>query len=228
VNYYFLGYAFGQNHLTGKVTDSASGISAQLECLADIAFYRDSRVSMRYLHRIAPGQFCSFHLHVINEGSMKQWKTIGTIVLYLALAYIGFAGFKYLATNQPLRFGTNEVPATQGLGVISYGYLITLVGVLLGSAYRELQARRDKGETQLGSVTEFATTVLRSIDFWLSLCGSPIVYALLWKSLEGGNRAGLTIMALQNGFCCTMVVGALVKRGPAQQPAPAGSVNPGG
>jgi hypothetical protein len=54
------------------------------------------------------------------------------------------------------------------------------------------------------------------------------VYALLWKSLEGGNQAGLTIMALQNGFCCTMVVGALVKRGPAQQQATAGNADPGG
>jgi len=160
---------------------------------------------------------------------MKNWKVALRIVLYLALAVAGFLIFNHLATRQALRFGANEAPETQKIGVIFYGYGITLIGVVLGAAYRELQARREKGETQLASVTGFATSVLRSIDFWLSLCGSPIVYALLWKSLEGGNQAGLTIMALQNGFCCTMVVGALLKRGPDQPAAAAaGNANRGG
>lgn len=159
---------------------------------------------------------------------MKNWKVALRLVAYLALAVAGFLIFKHLATRQPLRFGANEAPATQNIGVVFYGYLVTLVGVLLGSAYRELQARRDRGDTQLKSVSEFAKSVLRSIDFWLSLCGSPIVYALLWKSLEGGSQAGLTIMALQNGFCCTMVVGALLKRGPDRTPVAAGTPTLGG
>jgi hypothetical protein len=167
-------------------------------------------------------------LKFIREDDMKNWKVALRIILYLALAVAGFLIFNHLATRQPLRFGANEAPETQKIGVIFYGYGITLIGVVLGAAYRELQARREKGETQLASVTGFATSVLRSIDFWLSLCGSPIVYALLWKSLEGGNQAGLTIMALQNGFCCTMVVGALLKRGPDQPAADAGNANFGG
>jgi hypothetical protein len=145
---------------------------------------------------------------------------IAKVTLFVALACIGFLVWRYLVTAQPLQFGANETPETQGLGTVLYGYLVTLVGVVLGSAYRELQARKERGETQIANVPSFAKSVLLSIDFWTSLCGSPIVYALLWKSLQGGNMAGLTVIALQNGFCCTMVISTFLKRGPDQAPVP--------
>lgn len=138
------------------------------------------------------------------------------VVAYLVLALIGFFVSRYMITSQPLRFGANEAPETQTVAVVLYGYLITLIGVVLGSAYRELQARKEQGKTQIDSVAQFARSVFLSLDFWMSLCGSPIVYALLWKSLEGGNVAGLSVIALQNGFCCTMVVSNFLKRGPDQ------------
>jgi hypothetical protein len=145
---------------------------------------------------------------------------IAKMFLYVLLASIGFFAWHYLVTAQPLRFGANETPETQKVSVVIYGYLVTLAGVVLGSAYRELQARKERGETQIGSVPAFAKSVVLSIDFWTSLCGSPIVYALLWRSLDGGNIAGLTVIALQNGFCCTMVISNFLKRGPEQNPVP--------
>jgi len=145
---------------------------------------------------------------------------IAKMILYVALACVGFFVWRYLITAQPLRFGANETPETQAVPVVLYGYLVTLAGVILGSAYRELQARKEHGETQIGNVSAFAKSVFLSIDFWTSLCGSPIVYALLWKSLDGGNVAGLTVIALQNGFCCTMVISNFLKRGPEQNPVP--------
>jgi hypothetical protein len=99
-----------------------------------------------------------------------------------------------------------------------YGYLVTLVGVILGSAYRELQAHKERGDPQIRSFSLFAKSVFLSVDFWMRSCRSPIVYALLWKSLDGGNVAGLSVIALQNGFCCTMVVSNFLKRGPEQNP----------
>ncbi len=140
--------------------------------------------------------------------------------LYVALAVVGFLASRFVITAQPLRFGANAIPETQTVTVVLYGYLVTLAGVVLGSAYRELQARKDRGETQISNVSAFAKSVLLSIDFWTSLCGSPIVYALLWRSLDGGNVAGLTVIALQNGFCCTVVISSFLKRGPEQNPEP--------
>jgi hypothetical protein len=145
---------------------------------------------------------------------------IGRVFLYLLCAVVGFLAWRYLITAQPLQFGANEIPETQKVSVVVYGYLVTLLGVLLGSAYRELQARKERGDTQIGNISSFAKSVALSIDLWISLCGSPIVYALLWRSLDGGNVAGLTVIALQNGFCCTMVISNFLKRGPQALPEP--------
>jgi len=147
---------------------------------------------------------------------------IAKVGLYIVLAGVGFAAWRYIIIQQPLRFGANEAPQTQNLGIVIYGYVVTLIGVLLGSVYRELQTRKERGESSIGNVSEFLKSVFLSLDMWMSLCGSPIVYALIWKSLDGGNTGGLTVIALQNGFCCTMLLSNLLKRGPNQNAAPAG------
>jgi hypothetical protein len=99
--------------------------------------------------------------------------------------------------------------AAPGIGVIAFGYVITLVGVVLGAIYRELQARRARGEQRIATIPGLFGDVFRSIDFWMSACASPIVYALLWKSFAGGGIAALTIVGLQNGFCCTVILDRL-------------------
>jgi hypothetical protein len=147
---------------------------------------------------------------------MKLVRIIG----FVALAAAGFFIWRWIVMNQPLRFGANETPQTQSLGVIAYGYAVTVAGVLIGSFYRALQAMKEAGTTSIGDPGKFVKTVLLSVDLWLSLFGSPIVYALLWKSLDGGNIAGLTVIALENGFCCTMVVNNFMKKGPEQNPNP--------
>ena len=139
--------------------------------------------------------------------------TIIRAVLAVILIVGGAVGFYWIAGREPLVFGLNETPQTQGLPVIAYGYAMTFIGVILGSAYRELQARRARGETHLKNVSKFVRDVFRSIAFWMSACGSPIVYALLWKSLEGEGVAALTIVALQNGFCCTIIIERILNPG---------------
>jgi hypothetical protein len=134
------------------------------------------------------------------------------IPLFLLLALIGFLGWRYLIASEPLRFGANAAPEQQGTRVMIYGYAITLLGVVLGSAYRELQARKQRGETRITSLRDFAGAVFLSLDFWMSLCGSPLVYALIWKSMSGGNIAGLSTIALQNGFCCTVIISSLISK----------------
>jgi hypothetical protein len=145
---------------------------------------------------------------------MRAWVKMP---LFLLLAIIGIIGWKYLLGSELLRFGANAAPEQPGARVLIYGYIITLAGVVLGSAYRELQTRKQRGETMIRSPRRFLRAVFLSLDFWMSLCGSPLVYALIWKSLEGGNLAGLTTIALQNGFCCTVIIGSLISK-PTQTP----------
>jgi hypothetical protein len=144
------------------------------------------------------------------------------LIAFAGLAAAGFFGWNFIVMNQPLRFGANETPQTQSFGVILYGYAVTLTGVLIGSVYRALQGLKEKDIKSVGDPGTFLKTMLSSVDLWMSVCGSPIVYALLWKSLDGGNIAGLTVIALENGFCCTMILNNFMKRGPAQSPAPGG------
>jgi len=140
---------------------------------------------------------------------MKAFRGAAAVVLMV----VGIGVYYWMTHREVLAFGMNEAPTQQGFAVIAYGYLLTVAGVILGSAYRELQARRARGEQRLSNVGGFVRDVFLSIDFWMSACGSPIVYALLWKSLEGGSVAALTIVALQNGFCCTVIVDRLVNQG---------------
>jgi hypothetical protein len=142
------------------------------------------------------------------------------IPLFLALAVIGIVGWRYLISSEPLRFGATAVPEQQGTRVLIYGYAVTLAGVVLGSAYRELQARKQRGEMSLTSLRDFVGAVFLSLDFWMSLCGSPLVYALIWKSMDGGNIAGLSTIALQNGFCCTVIISSFMSK--PNQPTPVG------
>lgn len=140
--------------------------------------------------------------------------------VFAALLLVGgIAGYYWLAANTPLAFGMNEAPEPQSIVVVAYGYCVTLAGVILGALYRELQAMKARGEQQIGSIGRFLRGVFLSVDFWISACGSPIVYALLWKSLEGGSRSALTIVALQNGFCCTMILDSIMRKGDPSAPA---------
>jgi hypothetical protein len=139
---------------------------------------------------------------------MRALQAAAAVVLLIG----GVAVYYWLAGNQPLAFGLNETPKPQSAAVIAYGYAVTIAGVILGSTYRELQAKRARGIQRIDGIGPFVRDVFLSIDFWMSACGSPIVYALLWKSLEGGGTAALTIVALQNGFCCTVMLDRLTRQ----------------
>ncbi len=133
-------------------------------------------------------------------------------LFYPLLAVAGFIIWWKLSETKEIQFGANEVAKQQSFLIIVYGFVITLLGVLIGACYRELQSMKDKGQTHIGSLKEFFKSIFTSIDLWMGLFGAPIVYALLWKSLDGGSVAGLTIIALQNGFCCTIITSNLMKK----------------
>jgi len=80
-----------------------------------------------------------------------------------------------------------------------YGFVVTLVGVALGAAYRRLVKLGAAGTDRVKPV-QLASDVINSVDFQIGLVGAPIVYGLLWQSISDIHLAGLTVIALQNGF----------------------------
>jgi hypothetical protein len=134
------------------------------------------------------------------------------ILLFILAIVVSFGIWMTLINQHQQAFGAQAIPFHNSWWFIAYGFIVTMIGVFLGSTYRALQALKEKGETQIGKVSAFFHSILTSIDLWIGIVGAPIVYALLWKSMETVSVAGLTIVALQNGFCCTLIIANLMRR----------------
>jgi hypothetical protein len=102
----------------------------------------------------------------------------------------------------------------------AYGFAVTLVGVALGATYRRLVRLRASGVDAI-SPGKLIAAVVSSVDFQIGLVGAPVVYGLLWQSISDIHIAGLTIIALQNGFTSHAILDQLMGNKP-QQPAAAG------
>jgi hypothetical protein len=99
-----------------------------------------------------------------------------------------------------------------------YGFCLTLTGVALGAMYRRLIKLRTDGVDKIGA-RQLLGDVFTSVDFYVGLVGAPIVYGLLWQSLADISLAGLTIIALQNGFTSHAILDQFVSSKPAQPAA---------
>lgn len=93
----------------------------------------------------------------------------------------------------------------KGLGV---GYVATLFGVASGAAYRTMRSD-PKWPGPIADFGELATSVLRSRDLWAGMIASPIVFGLIYRTVEGISLVGLVVVALENGFCCHELISRL-------------------
>jgi len=143
-------------------------------------------------------------------------------ILYATFALVGMFGWIYLTTPSSLSFGALQDPnsTSNKIWLWIFGYLVTLIGVASGSGYRNLQKQRSQ---TIGSIREFFGGIFLSTDLWMGLLGSPIVYGLILKSTEGMSRAAFFVTALENGFCCTILINSLSPKndGVPQSPTPA-------
>lgn len=141
---------------------------------------------------------------------------VRVVGIVLALI-IGIAGYWYLLPRSA-SFGMFEGGDQANLLRLLLGFAATLVGVAFGSVFRGLGRLKANGVTTIENPRTFASETLRSIDLWLGLAGSPIVYALLLQSTNGMSLAGLLVIALQNGFCCLVLINQFVasKERPAE------------
>jgi len=116
---------------------------------------------------------------------------------------IGFVGFWFLLPKTTT-FGMFADEGNINWGRILLSFSATVVGVVLGSFYRQLRQLQLGGNEVVPHA--FVPKMLRSIDMWLGLVSAPIVYALLLQSTAGMALPGLLLVALENGFCCLVIV----------------------
>ena len=126
---------------------------------------------------------------------------------------LGITLFFAFQTSLPSIHGafavTNDSPITGTLLSAAYGFCTTLVGVFIGAAYRRLIQLRDQGITTV-KFSKVTKDVFGSIDFHIGLIGSPLVFGLIWQAISDISIAGLTVIALQNGFASHAVLERVV------------------
>jgi hypothetical protein len=149
---------------------------------------------------------------------------------YLALLsaiLIGAAIFFFLAPNETT-FGMFSAEKKLPTSRFVLSFSATLAGVVLGSMYRQLRQLQEAGATNIDRT--FFSRAVTSIDMWLGFVSSPIVFALLLKSTAEMNLAGVIVVALENGFCCLILVNSFLGRaanqGPSANPTPATPTGP--
>ena len=87
----------------------------------------------------------------------------------------------------------------------TYGFAMTIIGVGLGGVYRRLLALKNQGVEQ-ALLRETLSFVAGSVDFQLGVVGAPVIFGLIWQGLGEASVAGLTIIALQNGFSANAII----------------------
>jgi hypothetical protein len=133
------------------------------------------------------------------------------IALAVIALLVGAVAF-WMLVPRDASFGMFEQQGGPNIARMAFSLVSTIAGVILGSLYRQLRQLQAAGTLIITNFSNFASNLLRSVDLWLGLAGSPIVYALLLQSTNGMSLPGLLLVALENGFCCLLIVNAFVGR----------------
>lgn len=133
----------------------------------------------------------------------------------ITCALIGAIGYFYILGKEPMRFGAQEIPEDVDILRLSIGFIVTLLGVLIGVTYGLLQNLKKEGQAQIKSFKVFGAKIFHSTDLWIGFCGAPLVFALLMQSTQGATWPGLIAVALQNGFCCALIADRFIAQSSA-------------
>jgi hypothetical protein len=126
--------------------------------------------------------------------------------LWVVLAFVGgFLVWVWLATGGVKSLGAVAAPTGTSWWIVAAGYLATILGVVLGSIYRELGRMRDRGVTEIENLTVLLRHVVRSTDFLMSMVASPLVYALILRGVGSTGLSSYVVIGIQNGFACLAI-----------------------
>ena len=140
--------------------------------------------------------------------------TILKYFLFLSLGVAGVLIMNFILTPQIDLLGSNISPVEdmQNTWKKVFGYAATLLGVLLGAAYKEISLLRENNTRYIESFRTFFSNTFRSIELWAGLFTSPIIFAILLQNIGSLNDPGLFVIALENGFCSSIITTALIKK----------------
>lgn len=122
---------------------------------------------------------------------------------------IGLVGFQFLVPREE-SFGLFSAEDGDASFKYAMTFLATVLGVIIGSAYRGLRELSDRGIKELPK--GWFASRFQSVDMWLGLIASPIIYALLLRASDGMSLPGQIILALENGFCALIIIDSFSKQ----------------
>jgi hypothetical protein len=130
-----------------------------------------------------------------REGTamIRPWQAV---ILVGTAIIVGLVAYWYLAPRET-SFGMFDEDGATGNFRFALTFIATLIGVALGSIYRELKDLQAQGIRTIPELKPFFSEVGRSTDLWLGLAGSPIVYGLLLQASNGMSLPGLIVVALR-------------------------------
>ena len=136
-------------------------------------------------------------------------RKINILFLILALGF-GFEVYQYLVPRDTSfgLFSADDGSATARFGL---AFIATILGVVLGSFYRNLKRMKEQGKERIENISVFFGDIFLSVDMWLGLVTSPIVFALILKASDGMALPALIVMALENGFCALIIIDSFMK-----------------
>ncbi|MCT4607576.1 MAG: hypothetical protein N4A70_00050 [Pelagimonas sp.] len=119
---------------------------------------------------------------------------------------IGTLGYFLVGNFEVGLLGNFESSGLDGPLRAILGLALTIVGAILGAAYRALVELKASGVGRIENFRQLLSDIFRSVDLWISLAVSPMVFALLLSSTDGVATPGFILIALQNGFFCQAIV----------------------
>jgi hypothetical protein len=141
-----------------------------------------------------------------GEGRMLGYWRFGAAIVAVVLGFVLYMNF----VPRTASFGMQAEAGGSGMLRLTLSFAATIAGVVLGSVYRQIRELQARGAVRIDDFGAFFGDVFRSTDMWLGLVGSPLVYALLLKSSDGMSLPGLITVALENGFCCLLIISGFV------------------
>lgn len=132
-----------------------------------------------------------------------KWTALG----FLGLLLVGLLVWVFLWTGDDHLLG-GLVQPKQDTDVtrIVLGYALTLVGVVIGTAFRKIKELEQAGQKTIQNFRQLAADILRSTDLWMGFCAAPIVAGIVLTTASDIPIYGFALIALQNGFFCQAVI----------------------
>src|SRR5271166_3508684 len=128
------------------------------------------------------------------------------IAIRLLMSGFGLLAWSVLAPTRITHPGDFKLHDASGPLFFIAGYISTMIGVLIGSVYQTLRRFQFKGQRHVTSFANILRISFTSFDFWAGACSSPIIYALILQSIDGGSLISLLAIAIQTGFALTILM----------------------